>query len=77
MVASLPALLIVGAHVIGNATFPTPRKSPGSGAVADWTWFKARKLLANAIRKNMRRTWRNIMSLYLCLSRKFANDGGG
>ena len=29
---------------MGNVTFPTPRKSPGSGGAADLTWFKRRKL---------------------------------
>jgi hypothetical protein len=53
MVASLPTLLIVGAHDIGKVTLPTPRKSPGSGAVADSTWPTAR-LLDNALKKKTR-----------------------
>jgi hypothetical protein len=51
MVVSLPALLIVGAHVIGNVTFPTPRKSPGSGGVAH-SVLAAVTQLTNATRKN-------------------------
>src|SRR5437773_10910025 len=73
MVASLPALLIVGAHVIGNVTFPTPRKSPGSGTAAHFTSRRVRRLDANPMRKHMRRECLTILNLYSCLSGKLAN----
>src|SRR3954465_8704161 len=40
-----------GVHVIGNVTFPTPRKSPGSGAVAALSSSEARKQPAQPARK--------------------------
>jgi hypothetical protein len=71
MVTLLPALLIVGAHVIGKVTFPTPRKSPGSGAVADSVLAAVRQL-TNPTRKNMlgERDQRIFKPTYLFLLRQ-------